>query len=206
MHEKGESTPPQKEETEKGLSVPMWFVAVLIIATIAVVFGPPLIAETNEGETVGDTTNSGEGGTDANIDPVTVETEETERDTGIEIVPKETATEISTTQKNSVETTRTTEYKNIILNIPVEIFENKDIDVGNVVVSQLSHENGQLQGHITYPNLPDRHGVSIELLRIEGQGMPIGTYFKPSNDFNFFFTVKDEDLNNCKIRVRLKIV
>lgn len=199
MNKKGKSTPPQREETEKGLHVPMWFVAVLIIATIAVVFGPSLITETNKGETVGDTTNSGEGGTDANTDPITVETEETERDTG---------TEISTTQKNSVETTRITEteYENIIPDIPVEIFENKDIDVGNVVVSQLSYKDGQLCGHITYPNLPDRHGVSVELLRIEGQGMPIGTYFKPLSDFNFFFTVKEEDLNNCKIRVRLKIV
>ena len=75
MPKKGKSTPPQKEETEKGFSLPPLFIAFIAIATLAIIFGPPLIAGMSESSTA-DTTNSDGSGTDgAGTNVVPVETE-----------------------------------------------------------------------------------------------------------------------------------
>ena len=63
MTKKGKSTPPQREETEKGFSLPLLFIAFIVIATLAIIFGPPLMAGIGESSTA-DTTNSGGSGTD----------------------------------------------------------------------------------------------------------------------------------------------
>ena len=94
MSEKGKSTPPQGEETEKGLPVPVWFIAgMLVLTAIAVIFGPSLLAGMSESAT--DTTNSG--GSELNQPPASG------ADTGTNIVPEETATEaIIPTQETGV--------------------------------------------------------------------------------------------------------
>jgi hypothetical protein len=175
-----------------GKGTDLWTIAKVIagLLILVVIFvGIISIAESfAENAGAADTTNLGSSGTG-------------DADTGVNVVPKETKTQTATEIPTAQET-----GKDIIPNIPVEVFENKGVDIENVVVSQLFYENGQLRGHITYPNIPDRHGVSIELLRLEGQGMPIGTYFNSSSDFDFFINMKEEDLNNCKIKVRLKLV
>lgn len=64
MPKKGKSTPPQKEETEKGLPVPIGFIAVLAMVSLAIIFGPSLIAGMSESGAIGDTSNPSGSGID----------------------------------------------------------------------------------------------------------------------------------------------
>jgi len=59
--DKGKSTPAQPEKTAKGLPVPAWFIAFLAIATLAVVFGPTLIAGMGESAATSQTTPDASG-------------------------------------------------------------------------------------------------------------------------------------------------
>jgi hypothetical protein len=80
MIEKGKSTPPQQEHKKEGLPVPIWFIAILAIATLAIVFGPSLMAGTET------ESSSSDGG--LNQPPAG----DADADAGVDVVPEEVET------------------------------------------------------------------------------------------------------------------